>query len=142
VTYSVPLARIPITPAQNQSFLINLNGTDYRLRIQWNDEAGTWTLDIGDGQGTPIVCGISLVPGVNILEQYEYLQIGRGGALFLFGHDATNEYPTFYNLGSEWQLYFGFPTSFGSKPLSGLSTVPQEISDAFNRPPLTVEITA
>lgn len=145
MTYSVPLAQIPITPAQNQSLAINLNGTDYRLRLMWNDEAndgsGTWMMDIGDGQGVPIVCGIPLVAGVNLLGQYEYLQIGRGGAMFLFGVNHSTESPTFYNLGSEWQLYFGFPTSFGGSVLPGLTTVPQSVLDALARPPLPANVT-
>ncbi len=34
-----------------------------------------WGLDIGDASNNPIVCGIPLIPGVNLLAQYAYLGI-------------------------------------------------------------------
>lgn len=133
--YQVPLARIPIVPGQNQSLAMNLNGTDYRLRFLYNDEGNTWVMDIGDAQGIPIVCGIPLVSGSNLLAQYEHLQIGRGGAMFLFSAVQTTEYPGFNDLGDSWQLYFAFPTSFGDGPLTGFSMVPQSMLDALARAP-------
>lgn len=138
--YAVPLARIPIVPAQGQSFNINLNGTDYRFRLQYNDaEEGGWVLDIGDAQGAPIVCGISVVSNTNLLGQYEHLQIGRGGALFVANAVGDDSTPTFAGLGEEWQMFFGFPTSFNTSPLSGLSMVPTEFSAALARPPLPTD---
>ncbi len=134
--YNTPLTRIPLQPAQAQSLGINLNGTDYRFRLNFNasdpfSTGGTWILDIGDESGVPIVCGIPLLPGQNLLAQYGYLEIGGGGALFCYGAGAAEgEIPGWDTLGVSWQLYFA-PYTYRLTTLSGLATIPQTLAQAL-----------
>ena len=129
--YTVPLYRIPLKPGQNQSLTVSLNGTDYRLRLLFNDVASEpfWALDIGDAYGVPILMGIPVLTGQNLLGQYEYLGIGGGGALFCAGPNINPDPPTLEGLGVEWQLYFAPPTNAPSA-LSGLSFVPPGFAGA------------
>lgn len=92
--FTIPLAPTP------QRFGITLGGVDYRLTTQYRNapEAG-WTLDIADNSDQPIVQGIPLVTGANLLEQYPHL--GFGGRLFVQTLDDPDLPPTFNNLGTE-----------------------------------------
>ncbi len=92
---------IPLTP-EPQSFGITLAGKEYRLTVRWLDtpEAG-WFLDIEQpDKAAPIILGLSLVAGQDLLEQYAYLDFG--GELRVQGDMP----PSLDNLGSEVELLF------------------------------------
>lgn len=80
---------------------------DYRFTVKWNKPASCWMVDIADSNGTPIVSGISLVTGADLLEQYGYLRFG-GQLIAQTAHDA-DAVPTFANLGSDGKMYFMSP---------------------------------
>jgi hypothetical protein len=115
---------IPLKP-EPQSFGITLAGKEYRLTVRWfdapeqadpagprsgasgdslpaqQDISGTWTLDIEEPEkAAPIVMGIPLVTGCDLLEQYSYLEFS--GELWVEGELP----PTLENLGSEVELVF------------------------------------
>jgi len=96
--YEIPLSAAP------QSFLIALSGTTYALTVKWNGVNAAWTLDIASADGTPIVSGIPLVTGVDLLEPFQYL--GIGGSLLVQSDNDPNEVPTFESLGTTGHLYF------------------------------------
>ncbi|MHA6574564.1 phage baseplate plug family protein [Pseudomonas yamanorum] len=95
---------IPLSP-DPQTFSISLSGIDYRLTVQWRnaDQAG-WVLDIADTSANPIIQGIPLVTGVNLLEQYAYL--GFAGVLWVQTTADPDAVPTFDNLGVGSHLYW------------------------------------
>ena len=98
------IARIPTSP-EPQRFLITLSaGQTYQLVTQYRDapEAG-WTLGIGEPNGTPIISGIPLVTGVNLLAQYQHLIVG---SLFVLSDVETWAVPGFADLGVSSHLYF------------------------------------
>jgi len=94
--HSVPLTATP------QSVDIALGGKDYRLTARWSDAPdGGWLLDIQTAaDAVPLIMGIPLVAGADLLEQYAYL--GLGGELWV---DADLP-PTATNLGSDAPLVF------------------------------------
>jgi hypothetical protein len=85
---------IPLTP-EPQRFGIALAGKEYRLTVRWFEALeGGWVLDIDEPEGrAPIVAGIPLIAGADLLEQYKYL--GFGGELWIDGALP----PTVDNLG-------------------------------------------
>lgn len=100
---------IPLEIGTPQEFTITLGGTAYQFTFLYrNDPAGLggWTLDIADNFGNPIVQGIPLVTGANLLEQYGYLNIGGGGGLWVQTTSDPDSVPTFENLGADGQLYW------------------------------------
>lgn len=100
------LYEIPLTP-EPQSFGISLSGRELQLSFRFAetfspDALGGWLLDIFDSPDdlVPLVCGIPLVAGCDLLAPYGYL--GLGGRLFLSG----DEPPTLDNLGEGVLLFF------------------------------------
>lgn len=96
---------IPLTP-QAQSFNIQLNQVSYTFTLMWRevDNIGGWVLDIADASGNPLVQGIPLVTGCDLLKQYGYL--GIGGGLWVLTDGDPDAVPTFQNLGLQSHLYF------------------------------------
>ncbi len=95
--------------AGNQTFLVTLGTVAYTLAIIWRDPAG-YFLDIADSQGNPIVGGIPLLPGVDLLGQYAYLAIGGspGAGTLTVVSDGVDPLvaPTYDNLGTGSHLYW------------------------------------
>lgn len=103
--------QIPVIPAGgNQAFSIDLNGTTYRLALNWRNarDAG-WALDFSDADGNPIVSGIPLVTGADLLAPYKHLSIGGGGSLTVTTDGDPEAAPTFDNLGILSHLYWTPP---------------------------------
>ena len=99
------LYKIPLTPTP-QTFNINLADREYRLTVRWNAAIGgeSWWLDIATpDRGEPILSGIPIVTGVDLLGQYEYMNFG--GALVCYS-GSSDAIPTFDNLGTENELLF------------------------------------
>lgn len=100
---------IPLSPT-NQVFVISLAGTQYQLTFKWNDANQAWTLDIADATGAnPIISGIPVVTGADLLAPYAYLNFG--GQLIVQTTNNTNAVPTLANLGSAGQVYFVIPAA-------------------------------
>jgi hypothetical protein len=88
-----------------QSFAISLSGVAYTMTFQYRSATeGGWILDIGDALGNPMVCGIPLVTGHNLLEQYDSL--GFPGELWVMSDGVPDAVPTFANLGSSSHVYY------------------------------------
>lgn len=87
---------IPLIP-QNHRTTTTISGVDYILSLHWNHENETWIMDISSAANLPLVCGLALVEGVDLLEQHEYLGIGAGMIM-----DAL---PTYDSLGVTANLY-------------------------------------
>lgn len=95
--YEVPLSK------SCQKFNIQLDGTAYNLKAVWRDVAG-WVLDISDSHENPLLLGVPMVPGVNLLEQYP--ELGINGALVVVCDKGAPEYPTENNIGVFSHLIF------------------------------------
>lgn len=102
--FEIPLSGV------NQTLAIVLNGVSYIIRLifcQTTDASACWLLDINDQNDKPIVCGIPLVTGADMLEQYAYLNFGFILYCFTDGNLSAN--PTFSNLGTTSHLYIQYP---------------------------------
>ncbi len=98
--YEIPLS------AQAQTFAIALGGVNYTLTLQWRaaDGMGGWVLDIADASNNPLVSGIPLVTGCDLLAQFAY--VGFGGGPWVLTDGAALAVPAYANLGSLSHLYF------------------------------------
>lgn len=94
----MPLAAGP------QTLSITLAGVVYNLNVYWCRPAQSWMLDIADSSGNPLVNGIPLITGADLLEQYAYLDFG--GELIVQTDNNALLPPTFDNLGTTGNLYF------------------------------------
>jgi hypothetical protein len=106
---------IPLVPAPNQSFstTVKINGgktVKMAVFIRYNDIAGYWIMDLSDSvTKAPILGSIPVVPGdypaSNILEPYDYMQIGSAYVVNI--NNMAQEMPTVSNLGTDWLLVWG-----------------------------------
>lgn len=71
--YEIPLSSEP------QTFAIALAEKTYQLTFTWNPSTASWVLDIADEQRLPIISGIPVITGLDLLAQYGYL--GLGGSI-------------------------------------------------------------
>lgn len=95
----IPLVAGP----QRMTFM--MAGFYRRLRVHYADvpEAG-WLLDIGMEDGTPLVCGLPMIPGDSLLAQFRYL--GLGGDLYVTS-DANPNGPIGYEeAGTTMRLFW------------------------------------
>ncbi|MDR8026974.1 hypothetical protein KPA93_27545 [Burkholderia cenocepacia] len=97
-TFEVPLS------SDGQTFKVSLDGAIYQLTVQWRNAIGQWLLDIADANGDPLVNGIPLVTGCNLVEQYRYL--GFNGGLWVQGADDPDDLPGYADLGSSSHLFW------------------------------------
>jgi len=60
-----------------KTFSIEIAGTTYQISFTYrNITEGGWIVGIDDTNGNNLVDGIPLVPGVDLLDQYAYLDFG------------------------------------------------------------------
>lgn len=95
--------RIPLTP-KPQTFNLQLGAVLYTVTARWNTFANVWVLDFADENGTPILGGVPMVTGANLLEQYDYL--GFKGTLYAQNDVDPTIPPAFDNLGTGANLYY------------------------------------
>lgn len=100
-TFEIPLIASP------QTFSVSLNGTTYEMAVFWCEPDQCWILNIADAQGIPILRGVPLITGANLLAQYEYL--GIPGVLQCQTDHDPFAVPTFDNLGNGGRLYYTPP---------------------------------
>lgn len=95
---------IPLTPLVAQNFTIDLGDTTYQLQMTYNAQVGIWVLDISTQAGVPILQGLQIVTGCDMLEQFGYLNFG-GQLVAQTDHDPDAP-PTLQNLGTTGHVYF------------------------------------
>lgn len=96
---------IPTKPF-SQRLTIPFNGIEYILTLYYIDcTCGGWIMDIEDANGNDLVCGLSLVTGVNLLEQFDYLDFGV--VLITSTDGSFLDVPTYDNLGTVSHLWLG-----------------------------------
>lgn len=95
---------IPLSP-EAQTFRITLGGVAYEVRILWNTYDSMWVLDLANAlTSAKVLSGIPLVAGLNLLEPFDYLNLG--GELIATTDGAELLPPTYENLGILGRVYF------------------------------------
>lgn len=103
----MPAYEVPLS-AQPQFFNIKLGSTTYRVNLYWSNATGSWNIDLYDQTGTtPIITGIPLVTGTDLLAPYGYMNFG--GQLVVQTDGDINAIPTYSNIGTSSHLYFVTP---------------------------------
>lgn len=92
--YEIPLNN------SNQKFKISLSSKSYKLQTIYRME--TWYLDIFQVDDIPLVCGIPLVMGDNLLTQHQH--IIQGGLYVL--NENVDEAHHYFELGQILKLYW------------------------------------
>lgn len=101
---------IHIDNLHNQRFQIKLsvNGENVSLKffVRWNEVAEYWIMDIiNPTTSVNILSSIPLLPGINLLEPYDYLKIGS--AYLVSNGGSSLDRPTIDDLGTNFRLQWG-----------------------------------
>ena len=102
---------IPLTTAPNQTFtaVLNVNNAILRLNltIRYNEMATYWVMTIADQNNNVLLDSIPLLtgtwPAANILQQYQYLNIGSAYVINA-GSQTLYDYPNITDLGTDFVL--------------------------------------
>lgn len=79
----------------------------YTIRLWWLVPAQYWVFDIMDQAGEPLLCGLPLVTGTDLLAQFQYVLAGN--MFVLTDHAIPDEIPDFTHLGLTGHVYFRPP---------------------------------
>ena len=101
---------VPLTTSPNQTFTstIPVDGKKIKFNffLRYNTEAQYWFLDISNSSNISLLASINLVCGLNLLEQYSYLNIGSA-YIVKVDSSLVDDSPNEYNLGSTFVLLWG-----------------------------------
>ena len=97
------ILEIPTSPTA-QTFQIALGDVLYQVTLRWIGAQGAWNLDLGDANGVPVLCGLPVLPGVDLLAQYAYL--GIGGSIVVSNDPDPGNPPTYEGLGGDGRIYY------------------------------------
>ncbi len=87
----------PLSP-NAQQMTVPIGGSELTFRFAWADSPdGGWFVDISRLDGTPLVRGLPLTAGENVLQKFDYL--GIGGAIYVQTDADPLIEPTYDNLG-------------------------------------------
>ena len=94
---------IPFLPSQPQVLQVSIGGVTYTMKVRFCTPAQCWMLDLSDVSGNPIIQGIPLITGTDLLSQYAYLDLGF--SLLVQTNNDANAVPTFANFGTLGNVY-------------------------------------
>lgn len=98
--------RLPILQVSARfRFAVELEGVSYTLTFRWNDRDGAWFLDVGDGNGTPIVTGIKMVINCMLLGRATDSRLPAGDFIALDTSGANLD-AEFQDLGRRVQVSY------------------------------------
>lgn len=100
------LLELPITNEKyNYKFDIVLEGKKYFFSFNYNNRIDAWFMDIADEVESPIVEGLMLFLGLDLLEQYADERLPQGN-LFIVNNKEEFIEPTEENFGVDVKLYY------------------------------------
>jgi hypothetical protein len=103
--FEIPLSGTP------QQFMMQFGDTTYQFVFIYRNASvaggAGWVVNINDNLGNPVVCGIPLVTGADLLAQYGYLAFN--GAMVVLSDGVPQAVPTFDNLGTDSHVYWIIP---------------------------------
>jgi len=106
------IAEIPTLSGQPFSENVTWDGVAYALQFHYNSSIQAWMLDIFDTTGTPLLVGLALVTGCDVLEQFGYLPLGAHTAITVMTIGpgiSPDTVPNFTNLGTDGHVYLVMP---------------------------------
>ena len=103
-TFEIPLSSTP-----QQFSALFPDGNTYTIRLIYQFDADNcWLLDLSDANDDPLVCGIPVITGADLLAQYAYL-FATPFSLFALTDGDLAEPPHFYNLGTTGHIRVSTP---------------------------------
>jgi len=80
----------PTPTRSNETQQVSLSGRLYTLRWLWNERDARWFMDLALSDGTPIVSGVRVVVGWDLLASVTH-ESRPPGAIIFFDHTTSDE---------------------------------------------------
>lgn len=104
--YEIPLTTTAFSQTAFKLTLGNDRNINILLKLRYYDLYSLWVADVVDNStGEELITAMPLVPGVDLLGQYEYLDIGS--AYIIAAEPTSLQQPDNETLGSTWLLAWG-----------------------------------
>ena len=94
---------IPIVPAKQLIFQVDLDGHTVDITLRWNLTGRYWTFNLSGQTLTDTVTGAAVITGVDLLQPYAIRELGQ---LYCVDGKDLGEDPDFDNLGARWSLIY------------------------------------
>lgn len=98
---------IPTFNDAEASYKVAVNGYNIGITTRYNYSAQCWMLDLSDALDAPILTGLMLIPGIDILKPYEHIRQQLGS--FVLSEATTDAYLEPDSLGNTTQLLWYAP---------------------------------
>lgn len=95
---------LPIDNTADQSFTTTLDGAVYRIHLRYNTRGGFWAIDILDASDTPLILGLAIRLGIDLLAQYT--EDIPPGQLFAINYADQYTEPNRDNFGTDVMLVY------------------------------------
>lgn len=99
---------VPMIPISNHSYTCVIPLTERNItldfKMTYNEVADFWFIDISQ-DGQPLLASYPLIPAQDLLEQFQYMDIGH--ASILPRTQITSQFPNYDTLNTEWVLVWG-----------------------------------
>ena len=93
-----------ITPRFTQT--AELDGVTFTFAFEWNDRNEQWSFTLYDTNGVALVCGVSVVVGIPLLNRFRTLPGLPAGMLEAIDTSDLSTDPGFDDLGDRVQLAY------------------------------------
>ena len=94
-----------ITGNTNHEFKAELSGKVYLFHFRWNTRAACWIMSISTENEGPIISGMSIALGTDLLAQYKDSRL-PGGSLFAINYANEYQEPDRDNLGTDVAIVY------------------------------------
>lgn len=107
------VSEIITIPGSPFSERVTIADVTYTLRFAWNTRSACWVMEFWDAANTTkVLCGVPLVTGCDLLEQFAYLPLAARTIMLVMTIGPSlspDTVPTFWNLGIDGHLYMITP---------------------------------
>lgn len=88
------ILELPLTNDASQQCVVAFAGQKYQINVDLNTRSNLWTLSISTEQGDPLIQGVALVLGADLLSNNRF----SAGMLYLVDYTGKGLDPTADNL--------------------------------------------
>lgn len=82
----------------------DIDGTEYRVRLDWNERTASWYLSLYDADENPLLLGRKVLNRFSVLDGFSYKAVPQG--VLVSFDKSTIEKPNRDELGGSAQLAF------------------------------------
>lgn len=94
---------LPLTNDPYFTFTSALEGKDYRFTIHYNNHTDSWYMNLQGLSNDVLINNIKLVPGVELIRQHGFKELGT---FILVDQEGKDEDPDYSGFADRWILVY------------------------------------